>query len=90
MNNTNRNAFRLDRTVNPSSLANVQQACAIQLATGVFIDTDNPDLWPCGVTLAWNDAADAGAFDDTETVGDMAEAFLRFQLATLTNRRADK
>lgn len=85
-----RDAHTIDKDLPSNSLGNVQQACAIQLATGLYIDTDAPDQWPVGVVIAWNSAAKAGAFDQAKTIGDMAEAFLSFQLESLTSRRTDK
>lgn len=54
---------------------------AIQLATGIYCD--RPDDMPAGTAVAWQSASDAGYFEETVTIGDMARAFLQHQMDKL-------
>lgn len=72
------NAHKIDILTTDATDA-YQQVIALELATGCSLPNDL-DAWPNGLRLAWNDAADAGAFDDAKTLGDMARAFLRHRL----------
>lgn len=56
------------------------QAAALEIALGVSLPPNLAD-WPDGLILAWNEAAEAGAFAGARTLGDLARAFLCHRLA---------
>lgn len=72
------NTHKID-ILNDAAQDAYQQVIALELATGCSLPNDIGH-WPNGLRLAWNDAADAGAFDEAKTLGDMARAFLRHRL----------
>lgn len=57
------------------------QALAAGLALGCCLPNLAQD-WPAGLVVAWNAAAEDGAFNDCHTFGDLARAFLRHRLET--------
>ena len=72
---------RIDYTKPSRHHHNVYQVIALELAIGSSLPDGNVlNDWPLGLACEWNKAADAGAFDEARTIGDMAKAYLRFRL----------
>ena len=74
-------SYRIPHDGKPNASLCADISAAIQLAIGEKYDRII-DL-PAGLQLNWNEAARDGAFRDTNTIGDMACAFLAHRMEKL-------
>ncbi|KEJ93956.1 hypothetical protein SAMN05444149_10870 [Pseudosulfitobacter pseudonitzschiae] len=67
-----------------SSVQNLPQRRAIEIAIGCFLPTDVNE-WPAGLVRAWNGAINAGEIKG-DTIRTMAAEFLEYRSAKLKRR----
>jgi hypothetical protein len=73
-----------DHRIYPGAPAGVDPGLAIGIAIGCSQPLD-PRSWPPGLAAAWNQAAEAGAFDGAATIADLARAFLAHRAAEVAH-----